>query len=308
MSEFDFFSRSFVADVLDVSERLDVFLTKELTEFSRSFVQKLVENGGVTVNGTVPKSNYKLRQGDIINVMVEPPKQLDILPENIPLNILYEDSGVIVIDKPQGMVVHPAAGHYGGTVVNALLYHLGNNLSGINGVLRPGIVHRIDKDTSGVIVVAKTDEAHRKLSLQLSEHTMTRKYFAVVYNNVTNDSGTVKTLIGRHPKDRKKMAVVSENGRLAVTHYNVLERFGKYTLVEAVLETGRTHQIRVHMSYIGHPLLGDPVYGPKTCPFNLNGQALHAATLGFVNPVNDEYMEFCSPLPEHFTKLLKIIK
>ena len=229
---------------------------------------------------------------------------LEIIPQNIPLDILYEDDDVIVINKPQGMVVHPAPGHYTDTLVNALLYHCGDSLSGINGIMRPGIVHRIDMDTSGVIMAAKNNNAHRSLALQLAEHSITRKYNAIVYNNIKEDEGTIDKPLGRNPSDRKKMAVIP-GGRRAVTHYRVLDRLGKFTYIEAQLETGRTHQIRVHMTYAGHPLLGDSVYGPKKQPFNLKGQVLHARVLGFVHPVTGEYMEFESPLPEYFQKLLE---
>lgn len=230
------------------------------------------------------------------------------MPEDIPLDIMYEDDDLIVINKPQNMVVHPAPGHYTGTLVNALMFHCGDNLSGINGVLRPGIVHRIDKDTSGVLVIAKSDLAHKGLSEQLAEHSMKRVYNAIVYNSFSEESGTVDRNIDRSKNDRKKMAVVMQGGRNAVTHYKVIEKLGKYTWVELQLETGRTHQIRVHMSYIGHPLLGDPVYGPKKCPFNLNGQVLHAKVLGFIHPRTGEYMEFNSELPDYFSSLIERLK
>ena len=230
------------------------------------------------------------------------------MPEDIPLDIMYEDDDLIVINKPQNMVVHPAPGHYTGTLVNALMFRCGDNLSGINGVLRPGIVHRIDKDTSGVLVIAKSDLAHKGLSEQLAEHSMKRVYNAIVYNSFSEESGTVDRNIDRSKNDRKKMAVVMQGGRNAVTHYKVIEKLGKYTWVELQLETGRTHQIRVHMSYIGHPLLGDPVYGPKKCPFNLNGQVLHAKVLGFIHPRTGEYMEFNSELPDYFSSLIERLK
>lgn len=292
----------------DINKRLDAFLNEEYDELSRSALQKLIDNGNVTVNEKSVNKNYRLKENDQINVNIPEPVELDIVAEDIPLDILYEDDDVIVVNKPQDMVVHPAPGHYTGTLVNALMYHCGDNLSGINGVMRPGIVHRIDKDTSGVLVVAKSDLAHMSLSKQLAEHSMTRIYNAIVYNNIKNDEGTVSTQIGRSQNDRKKMAVLQSGGRNAVTHYKVLERFGKFNLVELRLETGRTHQIRVHMSHIGHPLLGDPVYGPKKQIFNLEGQVLHARVLGFVHPRSGEYMEFSTELPEYFKKLILRLK
>ena len=228
----------------------------------------------------------------------------DILPEDIPLDILYEDNDILILNKPKGMVVHPAPGHYSGTVVNAVMYHCQNELSGINGVLRPGIVHRIDMDTTGSLVVCKNDAAHQALALQLKEHKITRKYHAIIVGNLKTDKGTVDASIGRHPIDRKRMSVHSRNGRHAVTHYRVLERFGNYSYIECELETGRTHQIRVHMSSIGHPILGDTVYGPQKCPFNLTGQTLHAKILGITHPSTGEYMEFDAPIPEYFLKIL----
>lgn len=292
----------------DINKRIDHYLNEELEEVSRSALQRLIEKGNITVNGKSVNKNYKLRAGDIIEVEIPEPEGINIEPENIPLDILYEDEDLIVVNKPQDMVVHPAPGHYSGTLVNALMYHCGNNLSGINGVLRPGIVHRIDKDTSGVLVIAKSDLAHKGLSEQLAEHSMTRIYNAIVYNGFDEDEGTVNTNIGRSKSDRKKMAVLTSDGRNAVTHYKVLERMGRFTLVELRLETGRTHQIRVHMAYIGHPLLGDPVYGPKKQVFNLQGQVLHAKVLGFVHPRTGEYMEFETELPEYFNKLKSLIK
>ena len=266
---------TFAAEKEDVGTRLDVFLAENMEDLSRSAVQKLVEGGHIQLNGGSVKSNYKLREKDVIDVEVPEAKEIEILPEDIPLDILYEDADVIVVNKPQGMVVHPAPGHYTGTLVNALMYHCGSELSGINGEKRPGIVHRIDRDTSGVLMVAKKDE------------------------------GTVDQPIGRNPLDRKKMAVTQKHSRHAVTHYRVLQRMGNFTLIEAQLETGRTHQIRVHMTYIGHPLLGDLVYGPKKQPFALQGQVLHARVLGFVHPTTGEYMEFEAPLPEYFQKLME---
>ena len=295
---------TFAAEADDVGKRIDVFAAENYEELSRSGLKKIIDAGGVTVNNKTVKANYKLRTGDIVTMNIPESVPLEIIPQNIPLDILYEDDDVIVINKPQGMVVHPAPGHYTDTLVNALLYHCGDSLSGINGIMRPGIVHRIDMDTSGVIMAAKNNNAHRSLALQLAEHSITRKYNAIVYNNIKEDEGTIDKPLGRNPSDRKKMAVVP-GGRRAVTHYRVLDRLGKFTYIEAQLETGRTHQIRVHMTYAGHPLLGDSVYGPKKQPFNLKGQVLHARVLGFVHPVTGEYMEFECPLPEYFQKLLE---
>lgn len=298
----------FTIETDDVNKRVDVFLNEEMEDISRSALQKNIEKGNITVNGEKISKNYKLRIGDIVEAELPPPENIDIVPEDIPLDIMYEDDDLIVINKPQNMVVHPAPGHYTGTLVNALMFHCGDNLSGINGVLRPGIVHRIDKDTSGVLVIAKSDLAHKGLSEQLAEHSMKRVYNAIVYNRFSEESGTVDRNIDRSKNDRKKMAVVMQGGRNAVTHYKVIEKLGKYTWVELQLETGRTHQIRVHMSYIGHPLLGDPVYGPKKCPFNLNGQVLHAKVLGFIHPRTGEYMEFNSELPDYFSSLIERLK
>jgi 23S rRNA pseudouridine1911/1915/1917 synthase len=295
----------FVAEREDVGKRIDVYLNELLEDVSRSALQKLIEKGEVCVNGKAVSKNYKLREHDELTVNIPEPESIDILPEDIPLDILYEDDDLIVVNKPQDMVVHPAPGHYTGTLVNALMYHCGDNLSGINGVLRPGIVHRIDKDTSGVLVVAKSEAAHRGLTEQLAEHSMKRIYNAIVYNSFSNEqTGTVDAMLGRSANDRKKMAVVRSGGRHAVTHYKVLEKLGKFTLLELQLETGRTHQIRVHMAHIGHPLLGDEVYGPKKSPYTLQGQVLHARVLGFVHPVTGEYMEFSTKLPDYFEKLI----
>ena len=302
----DYFT--FAAEKEDVGTRIDVFLAENMEDLSRSGVQKLIDEGMITLNGGKTKANYKLREKDIIDVTVPEVKEVEILPEDIPLDILYEDSDVIVVNKPQGMVVHPAPGHTSGTLVNALMFHCGDDLSGINGEKRPGIVHRIDKDTSGVLMIAKNDMAHQSLAAQLAEHSITRKYNAVVYNGFNEDEGTVDQPIGRNPQDRKKMAVTQKHSRHAVTHYRVIERMEKFTLIEAQLETGRTHQIRVHMTYIGHPLLGDPVYGPKKQPISLEGQALHARVLGFIHPRTGEYMEFEAPLPPHFEALLERLR
>lgn len=298
----------FTIETDDVNKRVDVFLNEEMEDVSRSALQKNIEKGNITVNGEKISKNYKLHLGDIVEAELPPPENIDIVPEDIPLDIMYEDDDLIVINKSQNMVVHPAPGHYTGTLVNALMFHCGDNLSGINGVLRPGIVHRIDKDTSGVLVIAKSDLVHKGLSEQLAEHSMKRVYNAIVYNSFSEESGTVDRNIDRSKNDRKKMAVVMQGGRNAVTHYKVIEKLGKYTWVELQLETGRTHQIRVHMSYIGHPLLGDPVYGPKKCPFNLNGQVLHAKVLGFIHPRTGEYMEFNSELPDYFSSLIERLK
>ena len=302
----DYFT--FAAEKEDVGTRIDVFLAENMEDLSRSGVQKLIDEGMITLNGGKTKANYKLREKDIIDVTVPEVKEVEILPEDIPLDILYEDADVIVVNKPQGMVVHPAPGHTSGTLVNALMSHCGDDLSGINGEKRPGIVHRIDKDTSGVLMIAKNDMAHQSLAAQLAEHSITRKYNAVVYNGFNEDEGTVNEPIGRNPQDRKKMAVTQKHSRHAVTHYRVIERMEKFTLIEAQLETGRTHQIRVHMTYIGHPLLGDPVYGPKKQPVSLEGQALHARVLGFIHPRTGEYMEFEAPLPPHFEALLERLR
>ncbi len=302
----DYFT--FAAEKEDVGTRIDVFLAENMEDLSRSGVQKLIDEGMITLNGGKTKANYKLRAKDVIDVTVPEVKEVEILPEDIPLDILYEDSDVIVVNKPQGMVVHPAPGHFSGTLVNALMFHCGDDLSGINGEKRPGIVHRIDKDTSGVLMIAKNDMAHQSLAAQLAEHSITRKYNAVVYNGFNEDEGTVDQPIGRNPQDRKKMAVTQKHSRHAVTHYRVIERMEKFTLIEAQLETGRTHQIRVHMTHIGHPLLGDPVYGPKKQPISLEGQALHARVLGFIHPRTGEYMEFEAPLPPHFEALLERLR
>lgn len=284
--------------------RIDKLLSEELPDHSRNFFQKLLKDGMVSANGRVIKANYKTAGGDIIEVMIPEPEELTVLPEDIPLDILYEDDDLLVVNKPKNMVVHPAAGHTSGTLVNAVLYHCRGSLSGINGVLRPGIVHRIDKDTTGALLVCKSDFAHQALAEQLKAHTITRRYRAVVSGNIREDSGTVNAPIGRHPVYRKKMAVNEKNGKEAVTHFTVLEHFRNACLIECVLETGRTHQIRVHMSSIGHPLLGDELYGSAKNPWNLQGQALHAMILGFIHPRTGRYMEFCAPIPEYFEELV----
>ena len=289
-------------------ERIDRFLSGNLEDLSRSYIQKLMKDGRILVNGKPVKANYKLSAGDEICVSVPEPETLDIQPENIPLDILYEDDDILLENKPTRMVAHPSPGHYSHTLVNAVLYHCGENLSGINGVIRPGIVHRIDMDTTGSLLICKNDRSHQILAEQLKEHSITRRYHAVVYGNFKEERGTVNAPIGRHPVDRKKMSTKSSSGRPAVTHYRVLERFGNYTYIECELETGRTHQIRVHMSSIGHPILGDAVYGPAKCPFNLEGQTLHAKILGIRHPSTGEYMEFDAPLPEYFVSLLNLLR
>lgn len=298
-------------DLLDAGSRIDRYMSQEreeLSDLSRSYLQKLILDGSILVNGNPAKSNYRLKETDIIDITLPDITQPDILPENIPLDILYEDDDIIVINKPKGMVVHPAAGHYTGTLVNALMYHCKDNLSGINGILRPGIVHRIDMNTTGALVACKNDFAHNSISAQLSVHSITRKYEAICYNNFKDENGTVDAPIGRSRKDRKKMAVDRENGRRAVTHYRVISNFNKFSYIECQLETGRTHQIRVHMASIGHPLLGDDVYSNASSSYKLQGQTLHARILGFIHPRTNEYMEFEAPLPEYFIHLLNILK
>ena len=286
--------------------RLDQFLAAELTEHSRSYIQKLIREGRVTVNDKAMKPGGRIQADDKILMTVPPLQELSVLPEEMDLDILYEDEDVILINKPKDMVVHPCPGRYSGTLVNGLLAHCQDNLSGINGVLRPGIVHRIDKDTTGVLVVCKTDLAHRSLAEQLKEHSITRKYEAIVYNNIPEEEGTVDAPIGRNPSDRKKMAVEYKNGKRAVTHYRVIDHLNhQFNHIECQLETGRTHQIRVHMASIGHPLLGDEIYGPRNGRKGLEGQCLHARVLGFVHPRTGEYMEFEAPLPEYFKELLR---
>ena len=286
-------------------DRIDKFLAEQYENLSRSFLQKLLKSGEVMVDGRPVKASYKVAEGDLISFEVPEAVEPEIVPEDIPLDILYEDHDVILVNKPKGMVVHPAAGHYTGTLVNALMFHCKEDLSGINGVLRPGIVHRIDMDTTGVIIACKNDLAHNSIAAQLKEHSITRRYQAIVHGALKDDEGVIDEPIGRSPKDRKKMAVNYNTGKSAVTHYKVLTRFKDFTHIECRLETGRTHQIRVHMASIGHPLLGDAVYGPAKCPYKLQGQTLHAGILGFVHPRTGEYMEFSAPLPEYFEELLR---
>lgn len=296
---------SLQADETYMDERLDKFLSAMLPDQSRSYLQKIIKDGNVLVNGEPKKSSYRLEDGDEVTADLLELKSPDIEPENIPLDILYEDDSILMVNKPKGMVVHPSAGHYTGTLVNAVLWHCQGQLSGINGVSRPGIVHRIDKDTTGVLVVCKNDAAHNAVAAQLKEHSITRKYRAIVHGVIKEDEGTVDAPIGRHPTERKKMASGVKNGKRAVTHYRVLERFQGYTYVECQLETGRTHQIRVHMASIHHPLLGDTVYGPAKDSHHLEGQTLHAMVLGLIHPVTGEYLEVEAPLPEYFENLLK---
>lgn len=286
-------------------ERIDKFLSDSLPDVSRSYIQKLIKDGQVTVNQKTVKSNYKLNAGDLLSMEEPELQEPDIEAEDIPLDILYEDSDLLIINKPKGMVVHPSAGHYSGTLVNALMHYCKEDLSGINGVLRPGIVHRIDMDTTGSLLVCKNDFTHNHIAEQLKVHSITRVYHAIVHGVIKDDEGTINAPIGRHPIDRKKMSINHKNGKEAVTHYKVLKRFKNFTYIECRLETGRTHQIRVHMSSIGHPLLGDSVYGPAKSPYKLQGQTLHAKTIGIIHPRTEEYVEVNAPLPEYFSDLLK---
>ena len=284
--------------------RLDQYIAGRCMDLSRSYIQKLIKESRVTINKNIQtKTKTAVQESDIVNVSLPDPKELEIKPQDIPLDILYEDNDVLVVNKPKGMVVHPAPGHYEDTLVNAGLYHCRDNL------LRPGIVHRIDKDTTGALIVCKNDKAHQKIADQLRAHTITRSYRAIVYNNFSEDEGMINAPIGRHPTNRKKRMVTEKNSKEAITHYKVLDHLNhKFNYIECRLETGRTHQIRVHMSHIGHPLLGDEVYGPVNSKFkNLQGQTLHAATIGFIHPTTEEYMEFSAPLPDYFEKLLKTL-
>jgi 23S rRNA pseudouridine1911/1915/1917 synthase len=289
------------------SDRIDKIIPTLYAELSRSSAQQLIEDGMILVNGAVCNKKTVVKRGDEIEITLPEPTVLSVDAEDIPLDIVYEDEHLLVVNKPKGMVVHPAAGNYNGTLVNALMHHCGDSLSGINGVIRPGIVHRIDKDTSGLLVVAKTDTAHRGLAEQIKEHSFTRIYNTVVVGNIKDDSGTINAPIGRHPKDRKKQAVTDKNSKNAVTHYEVLERFNGFTYLKVTLETGRTHQIRVHMAYRGNPVAGDVVYGNPKKTYGLDGQCLNASTIGFIHPVTGEYLEFTTELPEYFKDFLRRI-
>lgn len=289
-------------------ERIDKYLSEACCGLTRSYLQKLLKSQLVEVDGKAVKNSYRVSAGETVELEVPEAVEPEIEAEPIPLDILYEDKDIILINKPKGMVVHPAAGHYSQTLVNGLMYHCRGELSGINGVMRPGIVHRIDMDTTGVLIVCKNDFAHNSIAEQLKVHSITRKYYAIVHGVIGEDEGMVDAPIGRHPVDRKKMSINYKNGKHAVTHYRVLERFKQFTYVECQLETGRTHQIRVHMASLNHPLLGDSVYGPSKCPFKLQGQTLHAGVLGIIHPRTGEYMEFSAPLPEYFENLLEKLR
>lgn len=289
-------------------ERIDKCIGSLVDSLSRSFIQKLIRDGKVLVNGKAVKANYRMKTDDEIVFQIPESVEPDIEPENIPLSVLYEDADILIVNKPKGMVVHPAAGHYSGTLVNAVLYHCKGELSGINGVMRPGIVHRIDKDTTGSLIVCKNDYAHKEIAEQLKVHSITRKYRAICCGVLKEEEYTINKPVGRHPVDRKKMAVNEKNGKAAVTHVKVLKRFAQYTYIECELETGRTHQIRVHMAGIGHPLLGDEVYGTGKSPYKLEGQTLHAYVLGVRHPRTGEYIEATAPLPEYFEHLLNVLK
>lgn len=297
----------YIIDEAVVGLRLDKAITVLCDDLSRNAVQQLIDDENILVNGAVANKKYTVKKNDVITVSLPEPKELSIEAENIPLDIIYEDEHLLVVNKPKGMVVHPAAGNYNGTLVNALLYHCGDSLSGINGVIRPGIVHRIDKDTSGLLIVAKNDTAHKGLAEQIKDHSFTREYKTVVVGNVKDNEGTIDAPIGRHPKDRKKQAVTDKNSRNAVSHFEVLERFNGFTYLKVRLETGRTHQIRVHMAYRGTPVAGDVVYGNPKKTYGLQGQCLHAATIGFIHPVTQEYLEFTSDLPPYFTDFIRRI-
>ncbi len=297
-----------VIDKTHEGVRTDTLLADLNTDITRSRAQKLIESGNVTVNGKAIKANYRVRCGDVLEYTVPEAVETTITAEDIPLDIVYEDADMLVVNKPQGMVVHPAAGNYTGTLVNALMSRCGSSLSGINGELRPGILHRIDKNTSGLLLVAKSDRAHIGLSEQIKEHSLTREYLALVHGRIKEDSGRIDAPIGRDPKDRKKMTITDKNSRNAVTNYTVLERFAKYTYVKCRLETGRTHQIRVHMSKNGHPIVGDDVYGRKKEEFRLNGQLLHAYRVGFIHPISGEYMEFERAVPDYYEEVLRRLR
>ena len=289
--------------------RADKLLSDKLEGITRSYIKKIIDEGGLLINGKPSKGSAKLKEGDELSVDIPEPAEPDIVPEDIPLDVVYEDEHLLVVNKPQGMVVHPAPGNYSGTLVNALMHHCRGELSGINGVLRPGIVHRIDKNTSGLLMVAKTNAAHLSLAEQIKEHSFSRRYKTIAYGTFKEQEGTVNAPIGRNKKNREKMCVTNENSKEAVTHYRLLEQFAGCALVECILETGRTHQIRVHMSHLGHPVMGDDVYGIKKEKFSgLSGQLLHAYLLGFVHPATGEYMEFTAPLPHHFENILEKLR
>lgn len=298
-------SYEFIAEKDMEAVRIDKFLTDNLEDLSRSMIQNLIKSGNIFVNDKQIKANYRIRPMDHIVANIPEAKEIDIAPEDIPLDIIYEDDDILIVNKPKGMVVHPSNGHESGTLVNAVLYHCKGQLSGINGEIRPGIVHRIDMDTTGSLIICKNDNAHRFIAEQIAVHSINRIYEGIVHGIVKEDEGTIHTLIGRSPTDRKKMAVLKSDGREAITHFKVLKRFKDYTYCEFKLETGRTHQIRVHMASINHPLVGDEVYGPKKCPFKLQGQTLHAKTIGFIHPKSREYVEFTAPTPDYFNELLK---
>ena len=302
-------TESFEVQLEQEGERLDKFLSTIYPDFSRAFFQKLIKNQKVWVNDQNQKASFPVHTDDLVKIEIPDAVETTIVPEDIPLDILYEDQDLLIVNKPKGMVVHPSAGHYTGTLVNAIMYHCKDSLSGINGEIRPGIVHRIDMDTTGSLIVCKNDEAHVDIAQQIKEHSVNRIYVGIVCGNVKEDEGTIEGPIGRHPVERKKMAINEKNGKPAVTHYKVLERFGNYTYMQFKLETGRTHQIRVHMASIGHPLLGDSLYSSNRSAFkNLQGQTLHAQTIGFIHPRTGEYMQFSAPLPEYFKKLLSILQ
>lgn len=302
-------TESFEVQFEQEGERLDKFLSTIYPDFSRAFFQKLIKNQKVWVNDQNQKASFPVHTDDLVKIEIPDAVETTIVPEDIPLDILYEDQDLLIVNKPKGMVVHPSAGHYTGTLVNAIMYHCKDSLSGINGEIRPGIVHRIDMDTTGSLIVCKNDEAHVDIAQQIKEHSVNRIYVGIVCGNVKDDEGTIEGPIGRHPIERKKMAINEKNGKPAITHYKVLERFGNYTYMQFKLETGRTHQIRVHMASIGHPLLGDALYSSNQSAFkNLQGQTLHAQTIGFIHPKTGEYMEFSAPLPEYFKKLLSILQ
>lgn len=297
----------FEASAADDGERIDKVVTCWFEDLSRSYIQKMMKDGNIFVNDKNIKSNYRVKEGDQIRCTIPACVEPEIAAEDIPLDILYEDEDILVVNKPKGMVVHPSAGHYSNTLVNGLLFHCKGQLSGINGVFRPGIVHRIDKDTTGSLIICKSEFAHKSIARQLKEHSVTRKYRAICYGNFEATEGCVDAPIGRDVHDRKKMAVNEKNGKPAITHYRVLKQFQGFSYIECELETGRTHQIRVHMTSIGHPLLGDEVYGKRACKWKLQGQCLHAMTIGFIHPVKNEYMEFVAPLPDYFIHLLEVL-